>query len=336
MAIAPPPVPPDCPVRLVSIGMPVFNGQNYLGKAIDSVLAQSCGDFELIICDNASTDATPEICRAYAAQDRRVRYVRNAHNLGAGPNFDLCFALSQGRFFLWAAHDDMLAPEYLARAVAALEAAPEAVMCVAGITEIGANDEVIRHYATDLAAVGSPDPVRRFASVIHAHHQCEDLFGVYRRSALLGSGLIGTYSGSDRVLLAEMALRGRWLRLREHLFLHRDHAQRATRALLLVDREAALRWQDPAASARRGSLFHVVLYRHYWRVVCRNTHGLTRLRCGVQLLRWWYTDGHFADVVRDLLQNIDPHLLNLVRMIKRAALGSHRDLRPGSLPTLEP
>jgi glycosyltransferase involved in cell wall biosynthesis len=320
---------------LVSIGMPVFNGQNYVHKAIESVLAQTFTDFELIICDNASTDATPEICRRYAAADRRVRYVRNPRNLGAGANFDLCFHLATGAYFQWAAHDDMLAPDYVACAVAALERNPEAVLCTAGIVEIGANDEVIRSYVTELHEMTSPDRARRFGCVINSHHQCEDFFGVYRRHALVGTGLIGTFSGSDRVLLAEVALRGPWVRLPDKLFLHRDHAQRATRALLLVDREAARRWQAPEGKPRQNRQFHLVLYREYWRVVRRNVPAGQRWGCYRELLRWWFTNGHFADVVRDLLQGIDPHLLRLARNLKRAVLGTRRDLRSGSLPTLE-
>ncbi len=320
---------------LVSIGMPVFNGANYVHKAIESILAQTFTDLELIICDNASTDATGEICREYAARDPRVRYIRNPQNLGAGPNFDRCFHLARGGYFQWAAHDDMLAPDYVARAVEALERAPDALLCVAGIVEIGADDQVLRRYATDLADMASPDPARRFGCVIHSHHQCEDFFGVYRRRALLGTGLIGTFSGSDRVLLAEVALRGPWVRLPEHLFLHREHAARATRALLLKDRAAAVRWLTPQARPRQGRLFHFVLYRDYWRVVQRNVPPGQRWGCYRELLRWWFTDGHFADVLRDLLQSIDPHLLRLVRRIKRATVGTHRDLRSGSLPTLE-
>jgi glycosyltransferase involved in cell wall biosynthesis len=326
---------PDAGAPLVSIGMPVFNGENFVHKAIDSVLAQSFTDFELIICDNASDDATGEICRRYAVRDRRVRYVRNPRNIGAGPNFDHCFHLARGTYFQWAAHDDMLAPDYVARAVAALEQHPAAVLCTTGIIEIDADDVVIRRFATDLADMTAHDPARRFASVIHSHHQCEDFFGVYRRAALRGSGLIGTFSGSDRVLLAEMALRGPWVRLPDALFLHRDHAQRATRALLLVDREAARRWQAPEARPRQNRLFHLVLYRDYWRVVRRNLPAGQRWRCYRELARWWFTDGHFADVVRDLLQSIDPHLLRLARRLKRATFGERQDLRSGSLPTLE-
>ena len=320
---------------LVGIGMPVFNGEKYLARAIDSILAQTLGDFELVICDNASSDGTGEICAAYAARDRRVRYVRNPANIGAGPNFDRCFHLARGTYFHWAAHDDMLAPDYLARAVDALERHPQAVLCVGGIVEIGADGEELRRYATDLGDMAAPEPARRFARVIHSHHQCEDFFGLYRREALLGSGLVGTFSGSDRVLLAEIALRGPWVRLPDHLFLHREHGERATRALLLVDRAAAVRWLAPQAKPRRGNLFHLVLFADYCRVVRRNLPAGQRGGCWRELARWWVTDGHFADVVRDLLQSIHPHLLRAVRGVKRAAFGAHRDLRPGSLPRLD-
>ena len=79
----------------VSIGLPVFNGERYLARAIDSILAQDYADFELIVSDNASTDRTAEICRDHAERDPSVRYVRNARNLGAGPNYDRPFLLAR-------------------------------------------------------------------------------------------------------------------------------------------------------------------------------------------------------------------------------------------------
>jgi glycosyltransferase involved in cell wall biosynthesis len=72
----------------VSIGMPVYNGEPYLTRALDALLAQSFTDFELIISDNASTDATETICREYAARDRRIRYYRCNENHGAAWNFN--------------------------------------------------------------------------------------------------------------------------------------------------------------------------------------------------------------------------------------------------------
>lgn len=322
---------------LVSIGMPVFNGEAYVGAAIESLLQQSFTDFELIICDNASEDRTGEICRAYAAQDARVHYVRNPRNLGAGPNFDRCYHLATGTYFQWAAHDDLFAPEYLARAVAALETSPDAVLCTVGITEIDAMGHPVRSYVTPLDATMSADPVARVSCVIHTRHQAEDFFGLYRRSALQGTGLIGTYSGSDRVLLAEMALRGRWVRLREPLFLHREHANRATRKVLLVDRRQAAQWLDAEFSRRRYStMFHVVLYRHYWRVLRRNRlQPRQRVALAWELLRWWLTEDHFTDVLRDLLCSLHPALLPWARSVKHALIGARRSPPPGSLPTLE-
>lgn len=325
------------PTLLVSIGLPVFNGDRYLAKAVDSILAQDFHDFELIIGDNASTDGTQALCEAYAAADPRVRYFRNPRNLGAGPNYDLCFHRSRGRYFKWAAHDDMLAPGYLSAVVAAMERQHDAVLCTTGITEIGPDDEVLRVYANDLPGVEAATPAQRLAAVIHRRHQCEDFFGLYRRNALVGSGLHDTYSGSDRVLLAEMALRGPWARVPEPLFLHREHQHRYTRAVLLVDRREAALWQDTMAPARRPSTqFHLVIYSHYLRLVGKTVpNARDRLACRVELLRWWSTGDHFTDVVRDALQAMHPVTLRAVRAAKRTLFGTRRQTPPGALPKLE-
>src|SRR5215469_10412951 len=86
---------------LVSVGVPVFNGEAFLEDAIRSALAQTLGDLELILCDNASSDRTAEICRDYAAHDPRVRCFRNPHNLGAAANYNLVFSHARGRYFKW-------------------------------------------------------------------------------------------------------------------------------------------------------------------------------------------------------------------------------------------
>ena len=101
----------------VSIGIAVFNGENFLESALRSILAQTFEDFELIISDNASTDRTADICEQYASQDGRVLYLRQPANLGAQPNYNLLVGQARGRYFKWAAHDDMLAPTFLERCV---------------------------------------------------------------------------------------------------------------------------------------------------------------------------------------------------------------------------
>ena len=315
----------------VSIGLPVFNGERYLAQAIGSILGQDLRDLELIISDNASTDRTPEICTAFARRDARVRYHRNPRNLGAGPNYDRCFHLARGEYFKWAAHDDRLAPGYLSRTVAALDAAPEAVLCTTGVAEIGPGDEVRRVYRNVLPGIDSPSPARRFAALIHTRHECEDFFGLFRRTALLGSSLHGTYSGSDRVLLAEMALRGPWTAIAEPLFLHREHEARYTRAVLLGNRSRAALWLDTAVpTARAGRMFHLVVYRHYLRVVRKNTRpGAARAACYAELLRWWFTDGHLPDVLRDCVKD-HPRLRRWLRATKTKLFGAPAAPRSGA------
>lgn len=112
---------------LVSIGMPVYNGGAKLTRAIDSMLGQSFSNFELIISDNNSTDSTADICQKYAIRDKRIRYVRQPVNIGAAPNFKFVLEQAKGRYYLWAAGDDVRSPDFLEENVRFLEAHPEYV-----------------------------------------------------------------------------------------------------------------------------------------------------------------------------------------------------------------
>ena len=111
----------------VGVGMPVYNGERYLEEALDSILAQSFDDFELVISDNASTDRTEEICRAYAHKDERIRYFRMRENYGVIDNFNNAFRLSAGEYFKWAASDDVCEHDYLRKAVEVLDRDPSVV-----------------------------------------------------------------------------------------------------------------------------------------------------------------------------------------------------------------
>lgn len=102
-----------CVPPKVSIGMPVFNGAEYIREALDSLLGQTFSDFELIISDNASSDETETICRKYAQRDSRIRYVRQSENKGAAANFGFVLDRAKADLFMWAAYDDLWAPNYL-------------------------------------------------------------------------------------------------------------------------------------------------------------------------------------------------------------------------------
>lgn len=91
----------------ISIGMPVFNGERYIRAALDSLLAQTYMDFELIISDNASTDQTKTICQEYEKDDKRIRYYRQHENIGSTKNFKYVLDMARAEYFMWAAHDDV-------------------------------------------------------------------------------------------------------------------------------------------------------------------------------------------------------------------------------------
>ena len=230
-------------VPLVSVGVPVYNGEAFLEDAIRSVLTQTLDELELILCDNASTDRTAEICRDYAARDPRVRYFRNARNLGAAANYNLAFSHARGRYFKWLAHDDRMLPSYLAKTRRILEERPDAVLCNTVVSYIDSAGAQLGLYDSRLSGADSLSPSERFAWMVLRSHTCVDFFGLLRREALRGSLLHDTFHGADRALLAQLALRGRMIQLPAPLLAIREHPNRYTRA------QRALR--RPRGMARR-------------------------------------------------------------------------------------
>lgn len=110
----------------VSIGLPVYNGEAFVRETVE--LLQTYEDFELIICDNASIDSTPEICRTYAVRDCRVRYHRNERNGGAARNVNRTFELSRSEYHKRAAYGDVCAPEFPETCMDALDRNASAVV----------------------------------------------------------------------------------------------------------------------------------------------------------------------------------------------------------------
>jgi len=267
----------------VSIGLPVFNGENYLEEALDSILAQTYSDFELIISDNASTDRTEEICRAYAARDERIRYFRNETNLGAAKNYNRVFELSSGEYFRWAAHDDLCAPEHLERCVEILDREPDVVLCYPKTSIIDEHGEFVRNYFDDFN-FRSLKPHERFRDFFHATGLCNPVFGLIRASILERTSLIGSYADSDRVLLGELVLFGQFYEVPEYLFFRREHPQTSVRVNPdLVERAA---WFDPKRKGRIqlprwrwffGYLLAIKRVRLSW---------YEKLLCYLQMVKW--------------------------------------------------
>lgn len=231
----------------VSIGLPVYNGENYVARALESILSQTFSDFEVIISDNASTDRTEEICRKFAARDPRIRYDRSPKNVGAAPNFNRTFQLSRGVYFRWAAHDDMAHPDLLKKCVEVLDSDPSVVLCHSKVRVIDEEGQHVedQHYGLK---TGSEDPRKRFFSILFIRNRCFEVFGLIRASVLRTTGVMGAFPVGDRVLLSELAFRGRFHEIPEHLFYRRDHANASTR-VLSSQRERA-RWFDTRYNGR--------------------------------------------------------------------------------------
>ena len=211
----------------VSIGLPVYNAEKYLREAMASILAQTFTDFELVISDNASTDATAPICQEFAKSDPRIRYFRNDRNLGAAPNFNRVFELSAGRYFKWAACDDVLAPEFLSRCVEVLDQNPDVVLCYPRVKIIDEKGmyEVDHNPGPD---TGSCRPSERFRNLIlHPEYALQQM-GLMRSDVLRKTVLHGSYPCSDEVLLAELALRGTFYEFPERLFYWRRYPEQVS------------------------------------------------------------------------------------------------------------
>ena len=229
----------------LSIGLPVYNGENFVGQAIDCHLNQTFTNFELVISDNASTDRTGDICRAYAAKDKRIRYTRNAENIGLVRNHNQVFALSAGVYFKWADHDDMCRETLLERCVQVLDEHPEVVLAFSRALTIDANGTQIKEWQPrpELTAPQVESRIRRALKQDEPFPlQC-----VMRAEVLKKTGLLGKFPESDHVLLAELGLYGPFAEIPEPLFIVREHQQRTIRRHNWQDPKSVLAWLDPAS-----------------------------------------------------------------------------------------
>lgn len=308
----------------VSLGMPVYNGENFVAEAIRSILEQDFGDFELVITDNASTDRTADICLEFERLDKRVRYVRNARNLGAGANFNRAFQLTTGEYFKWCAHDDLLSSGFLTDCVRALDANARHVIAyprLLGIDETGQLTSYVERVRPDM---GGSSPASRFRQVVAAHGWDAAMFGLWRRDSLLKTTLHKPYYGSDCALLAEMAILGPFVHAPNAILYSRDHPTRSVR----LPNSERLAWQNPDGStanafelSRRVKHLVAITYRH------RRTAPLGRTL--FHLLAWILDPVLVARFCLEAVGVVSPQLREKLRAagwgaLKRIYVGSDR------------
>ena len=270
----------------VSIGMPVYNGEEYLRGALDSILDQTFGDFEVVISDNASEDGTREICESYAARDARVRYYRADRNRGAAWNYNTVVAKARGTYFKWAAHDDWIDPTYVERCVEEFEAGGDGVSLVYPRTILVCEDPAEREFYggervryQDRLDTRSDDPVRRLCHVAMHLDLCNAVMGMFLTELLRQTQLIRPFAGSDVLLLSEISLLGEIHEIPEYLFYRRRHPQ----ASRLANRSSlsVARWFASDASGGHGLILtpgRRLLWEHVKLVSTSSLPLATRVR----------------------------------------------------------
>jgi glycosyltransferase involved in cell wall biosynthesis len=235
----------------LSVGLPVYNGENYLAESLEALLDQSYEDFELIISDNASTDSTADICRYYEKRDSRIRYFRQQVNIGASPNHNFVIKQARGELFKMASHDDLYASDLFQRCIDALDEYPQVVLAHCWSAVIDASG-AITHRVEYPVATDAPQPPERFRSMLFDGWG-DDTGGFTRMEILRRMPLYNSYHFADRTLTTEIALHGPFYQVPDWLYFRREHPGQASKERNMrarcadLDPRRADRLRHPAA-----------------------------------------------------------------------------------------
>lgn len=200
---------------MVSIGLPVYNGQKHVRQAIQSLLAQEYRRFELIVSDNASTDGTWDILTRLADGDARLRLIRQSRNIGAHENFRTVLQAAHHDLFMWAAHDDLWEPAFIGEMVSLLKQNPDAVMAFCSIDNVADDGtSVLRYDFQDLAAKPVYDRLATYLMRPEISGKANPYYGLIRRPAIMQ--VMELYhspvqGSSDMLMLMDLLGHGRFV-----------------------------------------------------------------------------------------------------------------------------
>ncbi len=300
---------PDGTVPLISIGVPAYNAEAFLGPALESLLGQTFQDLEVVVSDNCSTDGTERICRELAARDARLRYVRQEVNRGGAANFNAVFALRHpgATYFKWAAADDVHEPGYLTAVLGLLTGDSSVSVAHSQTVDVDEQGNFLRSWGNQDLPADHRDVAVRFAALSQRNYQCFSIFGLVRADVLAGTRGLGYYAESDRVLLAELSLRGRLADVPEVLFHRRQHAGRSVRTFPTARDRIA--WFNPELVGRPVFPEWRLGREFFGAVLASRLPWQDRARCGAQMARWAVVRGpHLArNVLRTTTDLLSGH-----------------------------
>ena len=283
----------------VSVGMPVYNGEKWLGEAIDCMLRQSFIDLEILISDNASTDRSLEIAERYALSDARIRVYRNPVNVGGNRNYSMLVGYARGDYFKWHSANDLCQPTFIEKCIELLDARPDVGLCYPRTKLLADTQEAAKEYEDNTQALDE-DPIERFRRVLEHVRLNNAINGLVRMNILRSTALMPAYYSADVVLLAEIALRSRLVELPEFLFFRR------------FDRESATRLQDPQKVRRHHyPTDRLAMFFQTWQqccgilsAVCRADLTLRQRIAGFVYVakRWYWASPRFYADLQEMLE----------------------------------
>lgn len=192
----------------VSLGLPVYNEERYLRETLDSILNQDFGDFELIVSDNASTDATEEICWQYAQKDARIRYVRQDHNMGQILNLNEVFLRARGTYFKWCGGHDILHSAFLSRCLTEIDPRPSVICCYPIVEAIETDGTHVPDSEWTRIDTRTMNLNSRVNTILWGMSGCNPIFGLLRTDALRRTRLFRYVVCPDNLIIFELSLVG--------------------------------------------------------------------------------------------------------------------------------
>ena len=273
------------PSPQVSIGLPVFNGEKSIAQALDSLLAQTFTDFELIVSDNASTDTTSLLCAAYASRDSRIKYVNQPNNSGGFLNFKYVLQKAQAKYFMWAAADDHWYPEFIAKNHSVLEQNPRIVSSISKVRMRTYLEMAPKKIGTFPIRGEYSERLWQYLSMPAANSR---FYGLFRRKQLLDSYVAENFYASDWAIMINTLRHGDFFECNEVLMERGYHGESSARRL--VDQLKAFQHNRPK------SLFP--LYE-FTRWLWLNINRTDFIRCLVPILNLnlWYEFILWAELV---------------------------------------
>ncbi len=199
--------------KLVSIGMPTFNGISHIRKAIDSLLSQTYRNFEFIISDNASNDGTSEVCQEYARKDGRIKYIKQKKNISGADNFNFLLQQAKGEYFMWASDDDVWGSRFIEECVEKFNADKEIIMVFSNFANIDENGNIIKNYIPQKFFAFEKDIYRRLKKYLLfyvSEGKANLIHGLWVRKELVQVPIFGFSWGTDINFIFRSLIRGRF------------------------------------------------------------------------------------------------------------------------------